>query len=85
MQKVRRYVQSGEVDEQVVQDTLQELMPHVANTVNDFEEAVNAVPLVTYARDKLTRRIDIITDEDAVIPDVDQLVSLDTDGTAAAD
>ncbi|MFD1587431.1 ribonucleoside-diphosphate reductase [Halorientalis brevis] len=85
MQKVRRYVQSGEVDEQVVQDTLQELMPHVANTVNDFEEAVNAVPLVTYARDKLTRRIDIITDEDAVIPDVDELVSLDTDGTAAAD
>ncbi|MFB6178463.1 MAG: ribonucleoside-diphosphate reductase [Halorientalis sp.] len=85
MQKVRTAVQSGEVDEQVVQDTLQDLMPHVANTVNDFEVAINAVPLVMYARDKLTRRIDIITDAEAEIPEVDELVSLDTDETAAAD
>ncbi|WP_250137833.1 ribonucleoside-diphosphate reductase [Halorientalis salina] len=85
MQKVRQAVQSGEVDQQVVQNTLQELMPHVANTVNDFEEAINPVPLVKYSRDKLTRRLDIITDADAEIPGVDDLVKLDTDGTAAAD
>jgi ribonucleoside-diphosphate reductase beta chain len=39
---------------------------------------------VTYARDKLSRRIEIITDADAEIPDVDQLVSLDTSDELAA-
>jgi len=85
MNKVRNFVQSGEVDESVIQDTLQELMPHVANTVNDFEEAVNAAPLVMYSRDKLTRRIEIITDADAEIPGVDELVKIDTDEPTAAD
>jgi ribonucleoside-diphosphate reductase beta chain len=85
MHKVQDYVTSGQVDEAVVQDTLQELMPHVANTVNDFTEAVNAVPLVEYSRDKLMRRIDIITDENAEIPGVDDLVALDTDEASAAD
>jgi ribonucleoside-diphosphate reductase beta chain len=85
MHKVQESLASGEVDEQVVQDTLQELMPHVANTVNDFTEAVNPVPLVEYSRDKLTRRLDVITNADAEIPGVDDLVALDTDDATAAD
>jgi len=85
MQKVQSYVSEGEVDPDVIQSTLQDLMPHVANTVNDFEHAVNPAPLVMYARDKLTRRIDIITDSEAKIPGVDELVALDTDDAAAAD
>ncbi|MFB6142940.1 MAG: ribonucleoside-diphosphate reductase, partial [Halorientalis sp.] len=86
MQKVRGYVQSGAVDESVVQEVLQDLMPHIAGTVSDFEENINPVPLVNYARDKLTRRIEIITDAEAEIPDVDELVQLDDgDAGAAAD
>jgi len=85
MQKVQSYVSEGEVDPDVIQSTLQDLMPHVANTVNDFEHAVNPAPLVMYARDKLTRRIDIITDSEAKIPGVNELVALDTDDAAAAD
>jgi len=85
MNKVRHYVQTGQVDESVVQETLQELMPHVANTVNDFNEAVNPAPLVMYSRDKLTRRIEIITDANAEIPGVDELVKIDTDEATAAD
>jgi len=86
MQKVRGYVQRGEVDESVVQEVLQDLMPHIAGTVSDFEENINPVPLVNYARDKLTRRIEIITDAEAEIPGVDELVKLDdSDETAAAD
>jgi len=85
MHKVQNYIASGEVDEAVVQETLQELMPHVANTVNDFTEAVNPVPLVEYSRDKLTRRLDVITDAEAEIPGIDALVALDTDDATAAD
>jgi ribonucleoside-diphosphate reductase beta chain len=84
MNKVRNYVQSGEVDEQVVQDTLQDLMPHVAGTVSDFGEAINPTPLVMYARDKLTRRIDIITDAEAEVPPVHELVDMDESEDAAA-
>ncbi|AQL44457.1 ribonucleoside-diphosphate reductase [Halorientalis sp. IM1011] len=85
MQKVRGYVQNGEVDESVVQDTLQDLMPHVAGTFSDLTVGINPAPLVEYSRDKLTRRIEIITDADAEIPDVDELVKLDTDEGTAAD
>jgi len=84
MNKVRELVQSGQVDESVVQETLQDLMPHVAGTVGDFGDAINPGPLVMYARDKLTRRIDIITDAEAAVPPVDELVDLG-DSAAAAD
>ncbi|WP_246984412.1 ribonucleoside-diphosphate reductase [Halorientalis marina] len=83
MHKVRTLVQSGEVDEAVVQETLQDLMPHVAGTVGDFGDAINPAPLVGYARDKLTRRLDIITDADAEVPPVDDLVDLGDDTVAA--
>jgi ribonucleoside-diphosphate reductase beta chain len=84
MNKVRGYVQNGEVDESVVQETLQDLMPHVAGTFSDLTVGINPAPLVAYSRDKLTRRIEIITDAEAEVPDVDELVKLDTgEGTAA--
>ena len=86
MQKVRGYVQDGTVDEAVVQETLQELMTHVAGTFSDLTVGINPAPLVEYSRDKLTRRIEIITTAEAEIPGVDELVRLDTDeGPAAAD
>jgi ribonucleoside-diphosphate reductase beta chain len=85
MHKVQDYVARGEVDPDVIQETLQDLMPHVAGTVSDFYEAVNPAPLVDYSRDKLTRRIEIITDSEARIPGVDELVKLDTDEATAAD
>ncbi|WP_335999674.1 ribonucleoside-diphosphate reductase [Halorientalis halophila] len=85
MNKVRGYVQSGEVDADVVQETLQDLMPHVAGTFSDLTVGINPAPLVAYSRDKLTRRIEIITDADAEVPEVDELVKLDTDEGAAAD
>jgi len=39
---------------------------------------------VEYAREKLTRRIEIITNADAEIPDVEELVKLDDGGDAGA-
>ena len=84
MHKVQQHVAEDGVDPQVVQDTLQSLMSNVAAIVTYDEQFVNPVPLVTYARDKLSRRIEIITDADAEIPDVDQLVSLDTSDELAA-
>ena len=84
MRKVQQHLAADGVDEQVVRDTLQELMPLVAETVSATDEVVNPMPLVNYARDKLTRRIEIITSEGAEIPDVEELVALD-DEPAAAD
>jgi ribonucleoside-diphosphate reductase beta chain len=82
MQKVQTHLAEDGVDEQVVRDTLKELMPLVAETVSVGSNVVEPMPLVNYARDKLTRRIEIMTD--AEIPDVEDLVALD-DGPAAAD
>ena len=85
MQQLRHLVHDRGVSEAVVRETLQDLLPHVAGTVNDFEHAVNPVPLVTDARDRLTRRIDVITDADADLPDVATLVSEVDDTGATAD
>jgi len=84
MQKVQKHLAEDGVDEQVVQETLMELMPMVAETVSVGDSVIDPMPLVNYARDKLTRRIDIITDAQAEIPDVEELVKLD-DEPAAAD
>jgi len=83
MQKVRGYVQRGEVDPAIVEETLNELLVHIMGTVNDFSETVDPAPLVTYAGDKLGRRIEILTDADAEIPPVDELVELGDTGAAA--
>jgi ribonucleoside-diphosphate reductase beta chain len=85
MHKVQQHIAEDGVDEQVVRDTLQELMGHVAGIVSYSDSLVDPVPLVEYARDKLTRRVEIITDTDAEIPDVEALVALDDSGPTAAD
>jgi ribonucleoside-diphosphate reductase beta chain len=86
MHKVQQHLAEDDVDEQVVRSTLQELMPHVAGIVSYSDELVDPIPLVEYARDKLTRRIEIITNEHAEIPGVEELVKLDdgSDTNAAA-
>ncbi|MFD1585832.1 ribonucleoside-diphosphate reductase [Halorientalis brevis] len=87
MHKVRHLIHEEGVDEAVVQDTLQSLLPLISETVqaNQVEEA-DPVPLVEYASDKLTRRIDILTDATAEIPGVDELVKLENvDDPAASD
>jgi ribonucleoside-diphosphate reductase beta chain len=78
MHRVQKHIAEDGVDPQGVQDVLQAQMTNVADIVTYDEEFINPVPLVEYARDKLTRRIEIITDADAEIPDVDELVALDT-------
>jgi ribonucleoside-diphosphate reductase beta chain len=85
MQKVRGYIQRGEVEEALVQQKLQELLPFIAGTVNDLNESINPEPMVSYASDKLARRIEIMTDAEAEIPPVDELVQIDETPDAAAD
>jgi ribonucleoside-diphosphate reductase beta chain len=84
MHKVQQHIAEDGVDPQTVQQTLQRLMPYVAEIVSDTDDLVDPVALVEYASDKLTRRVEIITDTQAEIPDVETLVSLD-DSPAPAD
>jgi ribonucleoside-diphosphate reductase beta chain len=84
MQQVQRHLAEDGVDERVVRETLQDLMPLVAETVSATSEVANPVPLVEYAREKLTRQVDIITDSEAEIPGVEKLVKLE-DEPASAD
>jgi ribonucleoside-diphosphate reductase beta chain len=85
MAKVRELVQSGAVDGSVVQETLSALMGHVAGVVTAANGSADPAPLVEYAHEKLTRRIEIITEADAVVPDVEELVRLDGSPPEAAD
>ena len=83
MQKVQSHLAEDGVDESVVRETLQELLPLVAETVSATDEVTDPEPLVEYASEKLTRRIEVITDADASIPDVETLVTLSEDSKAA--
>jgi len=85
MHEVRRLVQEEGVDESVVRETLTELMPHVAGVFTDIEGPVNHGAIVEYARDKLTRRLDIITDADEAVPPVEELVAIGGTDREAAD
>ena len=78
MQKVRELVQEGDVDPAIVQDTLQELLPHIAGTVQtEFDTDQDQTPLIEYASDKLAKRIEIITDREAEVPPVEDLVKIE--------
>ena len=83
MAKVREYVQDGGVDGDVVQETLSALMSHVAGVVTAASSTADPAPLVEYAHGKLSRRIEIITDADAAVPSVEELVRLEGTDTAA--
>ena len=83
MHHVQQHLANDDVDESVVQDVLQEQMPNIARIVSFSESGfLDAAPLVEYASDKLTRRIEIITDSEAEIPDVEELVELDDGDTS---
>jgi ribonucleoside-diphosphate reductase beta chain len=81
MNQVRDLIQRGAVASEVVQDTLQELLPLVAGAVqSEFgQEGRGADPavLIGYASEKLAMRIEIITDAEADIPPVEELVRID--------
>jgi ribonucleoside-diphosphate reductase beta chain len=87
MNEVRHLVHEEGVDPETVQNTLQSLMPHVAGLLQEATGvATNPVPLVEYSRDKLTRRVEILTERDAEVPPVDDLVKIEgADEEAAAD
>jgi ribonucleoside-diphosphate reductase beta chain len=83
MYHVQEHLANDGVDESVVQDVLQEQMPNIAQIVSFSNSGfLRAEPLVEYASDKLTRRIEIITDSEVEIPDVEELVKLDDGDTA---
>ncbi|WP_330633374.1 ferritin family protein [Halocatena halophila] len=81
MQKVRELIQEDEVSSNVVQQTLQELMGHVAGAVQGDNMTIDTAPLVEYAQEKITRRIEILTEEEAELPPVEELVKIE-DATA---
>lgn len=85
MHEVQRLIREEGVDESVPQEVLTELMPHVAGIFTDIEGPVNHAAIVEYAHEKLTRRLDIITDADGDIPPVEELVAIEgaDDGRAA--
>jgi ribonucleoside-diphosphate reductase beta chain len=84
MHKVRNLIHEEGVDEAVVQDTLMDLLPFVSEAVEATRtEEVDPTPLVEYATDKVRRRIDVLTEEDAELPPVEQLVTLEEDRSEA--
>jgi ribonucleoside-diphosphate reductase beta chain len=85
VRKLREFVQNDVVDPQVIRDTLQDLMVHVAKNNNDYSVMSDPGAMISYSRDKLTRRIEIITQQDAEVPDVEELVALENEPDAAAD
>jgi ribonucleoside-diphosphate reductase beta chain len=85
MQKVRHLLQEAAVDESVVRDALQELMRYVAGNTGSYTEVSKPAPIVEYSREKLTRRLEIITDAEAEVPPVEELVAVEGAGEAAAD
>lgn len=77
MHEVQRLIAEEGVDPDVVQNTLQDLMGHVAGTVDYEDSPVDSSPLIEYASEKITRRIEIITDADADLPPIEELVHVD--------
>lgn len=83
MHKVQNHIEEDGVDPSVVEDTLNDLLPHIMGTFSDFTTAIDPTPLVGYAGDKLSRRIEILADSEAQIPPVEELVKLESDDAAA--
>lgn len=77
MNKVKELIEAKDVDAEIVQDILQEMMPDIAGAFQDFNEITNPNSLVDYARDKLTHRVEIMTNREADVPPVEELVSLE--------
>jgi ribonucleoside-diphosphate reductase beta chain len=76
MHEVQRLIAEEGVDPEIVQNTLQDLMGHVAGSV-DYDDGMDSTPLIEYASEKITRRIEIITDAEADLPPVEELVHVE--------
>jgi ribonucleoside-diphosphate reductase beta chain len=87
MHKVQEHVASEAVEEALVQETLQELLPHVAGIVDDgqYDTDFDSTPLVEYASEKLSKRIEIITSNEADLPPVEELVHIEGADSVGAD
>ncbi|WP_336135792.1 ribonucleoside-diphosphate reductase [Natronomonas amylolytica] len=89
MRKVQNLIAEEGVDPDIVQDTLTDLLPLVAGTVQtEYDTGADPAPLIEYAQEKLSRRIEIITDADAELPPVEELVKIegaDRSGAAGDD
>jgi ribonucleoside-diphosphate reductase beta chain len=87
MHKVEQHVENGDVDEALIQETLQELLPHIAGVVDDdqYDTDFDSTPLVEYASEKLSKRIEIITSRDAELPPVEELVHIEGADRVGAD
>jgi ribonucleoside-diphosphate reductase beta chain len=85
MNEVQRLIAEEGVDPVIVQDTLGELLPLVAGTVDYPSAEVDQTRLVEYASEKLQRRVEIITDADADLPPVEELVRVEGGRDVSAD
>ena len=87
MNKVQGLIAEESVDPDIVQGILTDLLPLVAGTVQtEFDTGADPAPLIEYAQEKLSKRIEIITDADAELPPVEELVKIEgADDPAPAD
>jgi ribonucleoside-diphosphate reductase beta chain len=85
MHEVQRLIADEGVDPGIVQETLQDLLPLVAGIVDDPTTDVDSTYLVEYATEKLQRRIEIITDREARIPPIEELVHVEGGRDVSAD
>ncbi|MWG36354.1 ribonucleoside-diphosphate reductase [Halomarina oriensis] len=85
MRAVQRLIAEEGVDPDVVQETLQDLLPLVTGTVQNPDSDVDSADLVAYASEKLARRVEIITDSEAELPPVEELVHVEGGRDVSAD
>ena len=90
MHEVQDLVEAG-VDPNIVNETLSDLLPLVAEAVGPDPNAsgggeggIDPNALVEYASEKVARRIEIITDTTAEIPPVEELVHIEGGADAGA-
>jgi len=85
MHEVQRLVAEEGIDPGIVRETLGDLLPLVAGVVDDPTTEVDSTYLVEYATEKLQRRIEIITDREARIPPIEELVHVEGGRDISAD
>lgn len=76
MAEIQRLIREG-VDPAVVRETLSELLIHIGGTVGFGSVESDSSPLIEYATERTERRIEIITDSDADLPRVEELVRVE--------
>lgn len=78
MRKTRELIHDEDVNAAVVQETLGDLLPHVMGIVEHTSgTGADPMPLMEYAQDKLQRRIEVLTEADADLPPIEELVAIE--------